>query len=177
MLPQELERLDPATCTQLEDLWSTPAARSKEVPLWRILAVALVEPLLRPPGDATSKLTDGIPEAEAAMHADLFWRCAVAVALMPASALEGLAKHHADLAPHLAPRDAPAAERQRALVRCVLPRFSMVCVTAEEARANAKRREEVAAIRRQREEERRRDQEESAQRERGSREQDEGVLL
>ena len=46
---------------------------------------------------------------------------------------------------------APCAPRLRGLVVALLPRFSMACVTEEEAAAAAKRREELEAIRKQRE--------------------------
>ena len=46
---------------------------------------------------------------------------------------------------------APCALRLRGLVVALLPRFSMACVTEEEAAAAAKRREELEAIRKQRE--------------------------
>ena len=46
---------------------------------------------------------------------------------------------------------APCTLRLRGLVVALLPRFSMACVTEEEAAAAAKRREELEAIRKQRE--------------------------
>ena len=94
------------------------------------------------------------------MHADLYWRCAVAVLLMPRPSLEALARHHADLRPHLAPDTAPEAQRHATLVRCVLPRFAMVCSTHEELEAAAKRKKDVEALKAQREAERAKDREE-----------------
>ena len=151
MLPAELQRTPQASRARLTDLWTgNTIGAGKDGQLWRSIADALLEPLLRPLGNATSKLTDATPDADAAMHADLYWRCAIAVSLMPTAALEGIARHHADLTAHLLPEASPANERQRALVRAVLPRFTMVCTTADEARAAEKRRAEIEAIKRER---------------------------
>ena len=94
------------------------------------------------------------------MHADLYWRCAVAVLLMPLASLEALARHHADLRPHLAPETDPEAERHATLVKCILPRFAMVCSTHEELEAAAKRKVELEKLKAQREAERAKDEEE-----------------
>ena len=92
---------------------------------------------------------------------------AVPVLVAAEEPLESLARHHPDLRPHLAPAGASASERHRRLVQCVLPRFSMTCVTSAEREANERRRAEVAAIKRQRDE----------QREHDAAEEDGGVLL
>jgi hypothetical protein len=58
------------------------------------------------------------------------------------------------LTSHLTPylvHVAPCTLRLRGLVAALLPRFSMACVTEEEAAAAAKRREELEAIRKERE--------------------------
>ena len=107
--------------------------------------------MLNPPGEASSKLTETTPRAEAEMHAEMFWRCAVAASLMPLASLQALARHHDDLKPHLAADDAPEAERRRKLVVAILPRFSMVCTTPAEAAAAAERRNEIERIKVERE--------------------------
>lgn len=117
--------------------------------LARAIAQALVEPFLHPPG-AVPKVTVSTPEHERAMHADLYWRCSLAVLLMPITSLNALARHHVDLKPSLAPDSAPEDERHAALVRCILPRFSMVCSTKEEIEEAARRKAELEALREQR---------------------------
>jgi hypothetical protein len=157
VLNRELAMLPAAALHRLETEWcaTTTTAMSSSTDgagarIARALASALVAPLLAPPGAATPKLTEATPSMEAAAHCELYWRCAVAVVCMPTASLAMLARHHADLQPYLAPADAPEAERHMALVRAVLPRFSMVCTTREEAAAAAKRKEEIEAMRRQR---------------------------
>ena len=116
--------------------------------LEQFLIESYIEPLLQPLGDATPKLTDASSEQEAGMLSELYWRCAVAVTAMPLVALKGLTRHHADLAPFLAADDAPEPEQRLALVRAILPRFSMVCTTREEAEAAERRKLEIQERRR-----------------------------
>ena len=163
-LAEELAMLHPQKRTELASQWH--GHREEGLPC--AIASQLTDVLLTPPGDATSKIA--ADEGGATMndvHIELFFRCAMAVALMPTAALKSLARHHPDLLPHLAPPSASASERHRRLVQCVLPRFSMTCVTRAEQEANERRRAEMAAIKKQREE----------QREHDAAEEDGGVLL
>jgi len=162
ILPVELLRTPPPSRARLADLWGAGNGRDEALP--RSIANALVSPLLQPLGTATSKIVESTPDADAAAHADLYWRCAIAVSLMAPAAVEGIARHHADLAAHLLPASAPADDRQRALVRAVLPRFAMVCTTAEEARAAEKRRAEIEAIKLERQQNEQREQREECER-------------
>ena len=113
------------------------------------LIESYIEPLLQPFGDAMPKLTDASSEQDASMLSDLYWRCAVAVTMMPLGALKGLARHHEDLTPFLAAADAPEPEQRLALVRAILPRFSMVCTTRAEAEAAERRKLEIQERRRE----------------------------
>ena len=150
MLPRELSAVPPQSLARLEQTYSMPAANGSNEPLWKTLADVFVDVLLNPLGDAESKLKSGASESDNAIHCDLFWRCCIAVSLMPLQSLTALARHHADLKPHLAPDDAPEAERCRRLVLGVLPRFAMVCSTREEREAAAKRRVEIEELKKQR---------------------------
>ena len=152
MLPRELSAVPPQSLARLEQTYSMPAANGSDepLPMWKTLADVFVDVLLNPLGDAESKLKSGASESDNAIHCDLFWRCCIAVSLMPLQSLTALARHHADLKPHLAPDDAPEAERCRRLVLGVLPRFAMVCSTREEREAAAKRRVEIEELKKQR---------------------------
>ena len=129
------------------------------------MALALTDSLLAPPGNCISKLfatershfrTASTSELEVETHIELYWRCAMTVALMQPDALGAMARHHKDLQPTLS-RAGTAAERKRRLVLCVLPRFSMSCITSEQAEANAKRRAEIEEIKKQKLQEQQKD--------------------
>ena len=100
-------------------------------------------PALLSPINAQPKLTDDTPPAEARALADLYWRCAVAMHMMPLPSLSALVMHHADLRAHLAPNEAPEAERRASLVYAMLPRFAQVCTTAEDRENAARRKAEL----------------------------------
>ena len=134
-LPAELQRLGPAGEAALAQQYDCTVAA---LPL--AYAEALRGPLLSPPGDATTKLQPSLPEVDLRSLAALYWRCSVAVQQMPLAALASLARHHEDIQPLLPPASAPEAERRHALVRAVLPRFAMTCVTRADAEAAAKRK-------------------------------------
>ena len=116
-----------------------------------VLTDRFLEGLLNPLGSAAPKLTASTAASEGRIIADLYWRCLVAMHMMPLASLKALAKHHTDLRHHLPPEDAEEATQRIALVTALLPRFSMACVTPEEAEAAAKRREEIEAIQKERE--------------------------
>ena len=142
-LPRELERVGSDGLKTLAEVCAmTDDAAISMTTVGSALADQLVPHLLAPPGeDVTPKLHDGTDPAEARAIAELYWRCAVAVGLMPSVALEALARHHKDLTAYLGEPDAPT--RRSLLVRGLLPRFAMVCTTREEAEAAERRREEI----------------------------------
>ena len=79
VLPRELERLSTDELATLQSLCS----EDEQTMLVDALASSFVTFLLVPPGDATSKLSAALPEPEKLALAELYWRCIVAVALMP----------------------------------------------------------------------------------------------
>ena len=89
VLPRELEHVTSSDAATLQSLCS-----DEEPTLAAMLASSFVTFLLSPPGDATSKLTSTLPESEGRGLAELYWRCLVAVALMPEPVLENLASHY-----------------------------------------------------------------------------------
>ena len=105
-------------------------------------AAKFLPPLLSPI-NAQPKLTADTPPAEARALADLYWRCAVAMHMMPLPSLSALVMHHADLRAHLAANEAPEAERRASLVYAMLPRFAQVCTTAEDRENAARRKAEL----------------------------------
>ena len=144
VLPRELQSR--GACDSLVTIYGEPLDQK--------MAQALVDVLLHPRGEVLPKVTEDTPDIEVSMHCDLFWRCAVAVALMPISALRSLARHHSDLIPHLAPETAPQPEQHQRLVESVLPRFAMVCTSPEERAAAAAHRKEAETLKQRREAER-----------------------
>ena len=161
-LPRELERVSASDAADLLELCGAGSEERQHTTLAASLADSFIGCLLSPPGDATPKLTVDTPQAEAHALAEIYWRCLVAVALMPTPALESLARHHADLqAGYLAPllnsvasnndsgSTASTVSRRRLLVEAVLPRFSMTCTTQEEAEAAERRRNEIEAMKKQ----------------------------
>lgn len=159
VLPRELDRVHPAQQQELAELCAagaTASSSSESESLAVALGESFVQFLLHPPGDATPMISSALPETEVQALAELYWRCLVAVALMPTPALESLAKHHKDLtAGHLAQgpttddATAPTTPRRRLLVEAVLPRFSMVCTSREDAEAAARRRVEIEEMKKQ----------------------------
>jgi hypothetical protein len=146
VLPRELGRFGEADRAQVSALWPpSPECETVE----DALAAALSSVLLDPPGDATSKLQCGMEEVEARAVAELFWRCAAAVCLMPKTSLVALARHHEDLQAHLDGAEGDELARHRVLIKAVLPRFAMSCTSRAEAEAAERRREEVAELKRQ----------------------------
>lgn len=145
-LPTELMRLGEAGQQELAALYGATAET-----LVGALTDRYLEGLLNPMGNCKPKLAAGTPAPDGRMVSDLYWRCCVAMHTMPLTSLKALAKHHADLQQHLPPEDADEAVRRTGLVAVLLPRFSMACITEEEAEAAAKRREEIDAIKKERE--------------------------
>ena len=123
VLPCELERLSPAATSQLEGRYkNTPYYNNNRpyVPLWRCLAAAFLEPLLL----MLRKLPRNTSELKALVLCDLYWKNAIALPLMPLTALEALAQQHPNLVlkPQLAETDgSPEVERHVKLVLAVLP--------------------------------------------------------
>ena len=146
VLPRELERLSTDELATLQSLCS----EDEQTMLVDALASSFVTFLLVPPGDATSKLSAALPEPEKLALAELYWRCIVAVALMPEPSLENLARHHPDLQKgHLAKgysETASTVPRRRLLVEAILPRFAMTCTTHEDAEASERRKKEIAEM-------------------------------
>ena len=146
VLPRELERLSTDELATLQSLCS----EDEQTMLVDALASSFVTFLLVPPGDATSKLSAALPEPEKLALAELYWRCIVAVALMPEPSLENLARHHPDLQKgHLAKgysETASTVPRRRLLVEAILPRFAMTCTTREDAEASERRKKEIAEM-------------------------------
>ncbi len=167
VLPAELERLPSddfkrirALC-QLDD--GAPASDVATA-----LAEWLVSALLEPPGDAKSNVTSSDDDRSRGV-AELFWRTAPLVCLMPIAALESMARNQPDLsdsdlpaedddaedddADDAAADDEAVAKRRRALVAAVLPRFSCACTTRQQAEAAVEAKREAARLRKQFEEE------------------------
>jgi hypothetical protein len=146
VLPREIERLSAGELATLQSLCS----EDEQTMLVDALASSFVTFLLVPPGDATSKLSAALPEPEKFGLAELYWRCIVAVALMPEASLENLARHHPDLQKgHLCRGDGESAStvpRRRLLVEAILPRFAMTCTTREDAEAAERRKKEIAEM-------------------------------
>lgn len=146
VLPREIERVSAGELATLQSLCS----EDEQTMLVDALASSFVTFLLVPPGDATSKLIAALPEPEKFGLAELYWRCIVAVALMPEASLENLARHHPDLQKgHLAKGDGETAStvpRRRLLVEAILPRFAMTCTTREDAEAAERRKKEIAEM-------------------------------
>lgn len=146
VLPREIERLSAGELATLQSLCS----EDEQTMLVDALASSFVTFLLVPPGDATSKLSAALPEPEKFGLAELYWRCIVAVALMPEASLENLARHHPDLQKgHLCRgtcETASTVPRRRLLVEAILPRFAMTCTTREDAEAAERRKKEIAEM-------------------------------
>ena len=147
VLPREIERLSAGELATLQSLCS----EDEQTMLVDALASSFVTFLLVPPGDATSKLSAALPEPEKFGLAELYWRCIVAVALMPEASLENLARHHPDLQKgHLCRggdgETASTVPRRRLLVEAILPRFAMTCTTREDAEAAERRKKEMAEM-------------------------------
>ena len=141
-LPGELARLGPGVGAVAEAHGATPDTLVEK------LTDLYIEPLLNPLGTAKPKLTASTPTTDARAMADLYWRCLVAMQMMPLASFKALARHHSDLQAHL-----PAAgdDERRGYVTALLPRFAMTCITEEEAAAAAERRKELDEIKKERE--------------------------
>ena len=144
-LPEELKRLPALDVLSLRELCGV---RDCNTNLVSALGQEFLPCLFTPPGDAVSKLEQHLPEEDARMMMELFWRCVPAVALMPAAALESLAHHHHDLHLYLSVIEPDEKAQRRRLVSAVLPRFSMVCQTQDEIEAGERLRREAAERRR-----------------------------
>ena len=141
-LPGELARLGPGVSAVADAHGATPDT------LVERLTDLYVEPLLNPLGTATPKLTASTPATDARAMADLYWRCLIAMQMMPLASFKALARHHNDLQAHL-----PEAgdDERRGYITALLPRFAMTCITEEEAAAAAERRKELDKIKEERE--------------------------
>ena len=137
-LPGEFARIGGTSASEL----AAYAGGDGDDALVETFAAKFLPPLLSPI-NAQPKLTDDTPPAEARALADLYWRCAVAMHMMPLPSLSALVMHHADLRAHLARNEAPEAERRASLVYAMLPRFAQVCTTAEDRENAARRKAEL----------------------------------
>ena len=140
-LPFELARLDAKALELLARVCSAPSDEPEA--LVSPFAKFHLGPFLRPLGDCKPKVTAESSDDETRSLAELYWRCSVALYQMPLAALQALASHHSDLATHLEPKDAEPDVQRIPLVLALLPRFSMVCTTREEAEAAVRRRAEI----------------------------------
>eukprot|EP01062_Namystynia_karyoxenos_P002678 TRINITY_DN10945_c0_g1_i1.p1 TRINITY_DN10945_c0_g1~~TRINITY_DN10945_c0_g1_i1.p1 ORF type:complete len:344 (+),score=113.27 TRINITY_DN10945_c0_g1_i1:78-1034(+) len=184
-LPRELGMLHPTSLRELATALGAPtgedlAASELIGPLTEQLAPLLWQPL----GDCVADCDQRTPDSELALKATLFWRSAVALWMMPAAQLEGLARRREALAgvlperaPPAAPAPAPAAEEEedaspqepeqppRRPAEPLTPRRRLQCLRAflplfSMAARTSQEAREAAARREQRERERKRIEEE-----------------